>query len=84
MEETTTLYPIICQGCKKTLCTVVPNYSKPNATDIMIKEILGCHEWKEIKGNYFCPDCYLINQISINQNTDNNKSNEYYNSVEED
>lgn len=55
MKETTTLYPIICQGCNETLCTVTPDYSRPNATDIRIKEILECNGWKEVKGNYFLP-----------------------------
>ena len=76
--------PIICQGCNETLCTVTPDYSRPNATDIIIKEILECNGWKEVKGNYFCPDCYLISQIGINRDTDDNKPDEYYDSVEED
>ena len=84
MKQTTTLYPITCQGCKETLCTVTPDYSRPNATDLRIKEILECNGWKEVKGNYFCPDCYLISQIGINLDTDDNKPYEYYDSVEED
>ena len=84
MKQTTTLYPIICQGCKETLCTVTPDYSRPNATDIIVKEILECNGWKEVKGNYFCPDCYLISQIGINRDTDDNKPDEYHDSVEED
>lgn len=32
----------------------------------------------------FCPDCYLISQIGINRDTDDNKPYEYYDSVEED
>ena len=84
MKQTTTLYPIICQGCNETLCTVTPDYSRPNATEIRIKEILECNGWKEVKGNYCCPDCYLISQIDINRDTDDNKPYEYYDSVEED
>lgn len=84
MKQTMTLYPIICQGCNETLCTVTPDYSRPNATDIRIKEILECNGWKEVKGNYFCPDCYLISQIGINRDTDDNKPDEYHDSVEED
>ena len=84
MKQTTTLYPITCQGCKETLCTVTPDYSRPNATEIRIKEILECNGWKEVKGNYFCPVCYLISQIGINRDTDDNKPDEYHDSVEED
>lgn len=39
---------------------------------------------KKSKGIIFCPDCYLISQIGINRDTDDNKPDEYYDSVEED
>ena len=52
--------------------------------NVGMKEILECNGWKEVKGNYFCPDCYLISQIGINRDTDDNKPDEYYDSVEED
>ena len=63
---------------------MTPDYSRPNATDIRIKEILECNGWKEVKGNYFFPVCYLISQIGINRDTDDNKPYEYYDSVEKD